>query len=107
MHDDADSMYLLVPSIIVDHTVIPPDSDLESISPILTGSIPRPNHEFIRTLTVCGTFALELGSITALVDHQPIVAAGVEVQVTSMELEFGLPAGYAGALLVLGDKAEV
>ena len=40
MHDDADSMYLLVPSIIVDHTVIPPDSDLESISPILTGSIP-------------------------------------------------------------------
>ena len=79
----------------------PPDLDTEGVGIVIIGR----DHELVAALSIDRAFTLELGLVTS--HHQPFVAAAVEVQVTRLELELGVAVGHIGALLVLGDEAEV
>ena len=87
--------------------VLVPDLDPERIdSPAaLDIAVGSGEHEAVAAGPIDRAFALELRLVTG--HHQPFVAVGVEVQITSLELELGVAVWRIGALLVLGDEAEV
>ena len=70
----------------LDTAVFGPDLDTERIRVV----VPGPDLELVRAFTVDRAFALELGEVTSG-DDQPVVAGRVEVQVTGVELELGVP----------------
>ena len=112
--DDAARSNLLVHSIIIDHgfslAIFIPDLDPEGVRAVISSAVPSPNHELVRLiigsiLTIDCTCTLELGIVAAGYD-QPLVAAAVEVQISSIEDEFGVAGRDICAFLVFGDETE-
>lgn len=100
-----------VEPVVVNHDlacVFIPDLDPE----LVWGTISGPDHELVVVtigghITVDRACPLELAIGTTLVDHQPLVAAAVEVQVASRKLELSVASGYTCSFLVLRGKAKV
>jgi hypothetical protein len=94
---------LLILAVVIDYPLITavfvlfPDLDPESVG--LT--IPGPKHELVVTGAVDSARSFELGSGTALIHYQPLIAAAVEIQIRRFEDELGIAGRDTGALLVL------
>ena len=67
--------------------------------------IDRGQHEPVGAFTVDSTGVLVLCFVMG--NHQPVMAALVEVEVGDLELELGLANWYISPLLVFRDKTEV
>ena len=91
----------LLRPIVIDSPIVAPDVDAEGVGIVIIGR----DHELVTALAIDRAFTLELCLVAG--DHQPFVAAGVEVQIPGLELELGVAVGHIGALLVLGHEAEV
>jgi len=108
VHDDAVTADLLVETVVVNRVlasaVFPPDLEAEGVHSFGTGAIAGPQHELVGVAvrvrcSVDRPAALELGVRPTLVDHQPLVARGVEVEAAGLELELGVAAVYGQSQL--------
>ena len=105
MDNDATSSDFLIHTIIVDNdfsiSIFIPNLDAECVRIFIA----CPDHELVFTIAIDGAGALEPGIVTAS-DHQPLIAATVEVEVGGLELEFGIAGGYRSTFLVFGYETE-
>jgi len=107
MDDDTATANRLIGAIVVNEQFLVayllPDLDPERVR--LT--IPGPQHELVVAGAVDGAGSFELGSGTALIHYQPLIAAAVEVQICRLEYELRAAGWDSCSILVLGDKTKV
>ena len=99
----------IIVDIVFDVVYLVPNSNSEAVNlervALVDIGIDSRQHEFVTSLTVDRTRALIFGLGSC--HYQPIIALTMEVQISNLEPELSFSSGYLGALVILGDEAEV